>query len=142
VTGDPLGVVPLAEDLFRRAVMASARIDDRTLEDWMTDASTTAGAPPSRGAARAIRRCARNARKLAAYWADHDPGPLVDWRNGVDEALGSRGWEPLLELARTALDEDPSPDGFEEVKRLHRATHFTPWMEGISFAEWEEAEGG
>ena len=136
MSGDPLGVVPLAEDLWRRAVTAAASIDDPALEDWMAEAAATSLQPPSRETARSMRRCVRNARKLSAYWGERDPGSLPDWRNGVDEALGSRGWEPLLDLAREALDTNPSPEAFEEVKRLHRMVHFTPWMEGVGFEEW------
>lgn len=136
MTGDPLGVLALADDLFRSAVTDPAAIDDRLLEDWMAEAVSQAGEPLSRQAVRALRRCVRNARKLAAYWADRDRNALPDWRNGVDEALGSTGWEPQLELARQALEADPSPDAFAEVKRLHRAVHFTPWMEGVAFDEY------
>jgi len=136
VTGDPLAVVSLADDLFRRAVTEPGSVDDHFLEDWMTEAAAAAGGPPSKGTARAMRRCVRDARKLARYWADRDPEALPDWRNGVDEALGSRGWEPLLDLAREALEVSPSPEAFEEVKRQHRAVHFTPWMDGVGFEEW------
>jgi hypothetical protein len=141
VTGDPLSVVPLSEDLFRRAVTEPDAIDDRTLEDWMAEAAAAAGEPLSKGTARAMRRCVRDARKLAGYWSERDAASLPDWRNGVDEALGSRGWEPLLDLAREALDADPTPEAFEEVKRLHRTVHFTPWMEGVAFEEFVDGGG-
>ena len=136
MSGDPLAVVPLAEDLFRRSVTEPGSIDDLALEDWMGEAAAVSGEPPSKVTARAMRRCVRDARKLASYWGERDPSTLPDWRNGVDEALGSRGWEPHLDLAREALEVSPSADAFDEVKRLHRTVHFTPWMEGVSFEEW------
>ena len=54
----------------------------------------------------------------------------------MDAALGSRGWEPSLEVARRGLEIAPSPALFEEVRRRWRQVHFAPWMEGVTYQEW------
>lgn len=135
-----LDVIASLDDLYRRAVEDPAGIDDRVSEEWLTEASWLLPAPIDREIARAMRRGVRMARRLASYWAAHDGTSLPDWRNGVDEALASKGWEPHLDLARRALELEPDPEAFEEVKRLHRTVHFTPWMEGVTFEEWTESD--
>jgi hypothetical protein len=124
------------DDLYRRAVLAPGEIDDHGLAGWLEEAAI--GGRIDRTAARALRKAARNAARLARYWAARDPAGLPDWRNGVDEALGASGWRPQLDLAIARLEAEPSAEAFEEVKRRFRAVQFTEWMEGISFEEWNE----
>lgn len=133
---DALGVVGSLDAMMQRAVEDPSSIDDRALGEWMSEASSLLEKPIDKLLAREIRRGMRTVRKLAAYWSERDPGTLVDWRNGVDEALGSRGFQPQLDFLRRSLELWPEPDTFEEVKRLHRTVHFDRWMEGVTFEEW------
>jgi hypothetical protein len=125
------------DDLYRRAVESPSDIDDRALADWMFEAAELLGRP-DKATARVLRRVVRDGRKLAAYWSQRDGAALPDWRNGVDEALGSRGWQPQLDLVSAALEEAPDPGLFEEMRARFRAVHFQPWMEGIGYEEWLE----
>ena len=124
------------DELYRRAVLEPGEIDDHGLAGWLEEAAL--GGRVDRAAARALRKAARNAARLARYWADRDPAALPDWRNGVDEVLGASGWRPQLDLATAGLEAAPSPEAFEEVKRRFRAVHFAEWMEGLSFEEWSD----
>lgn len=126
------------DGLFRLAVEAPGAIDEATLAQWMEEAAEAWGPPPDKEIARVLRRATRLARKLASYWERSDPRSLPDWRNGVDEALGSRGWEPQLDLVMAALRAHPDPVLFDEVRRRYRAVHFHPWLEGVTFEEWLE----
>ena len=128
-----LDAVRLVDDLYRRAVEDPSAIDDPVLAEWMEQAAETVQG--DREQAKALRRAVRTARKLARYWSDRDT-TLPDWRNGVDEALGGRGWAAQLELALNGLDTVPDPELFEEARRLHRSVTFTEWMEGVSYEEW------
>jgi hypothetical protein len=129
-----LRAVDLVDDLYRRAIQDPAGIDDRRLAEWMEQAGETVAR--DRRQARSLRAAVRTARKLARYWSQRDAATLPDWRNGVDEALGGRGWQVQLDLVTNELDEAPSPDLFEEAKRLHRSVHFTAWMEGVAYEDW------
>lgn len=126
------------DDLYRRAVQEPDGIDDVNLGDWMAEAGELVGAA-DKSTRRILRRVVRDARKLAAYWASRDSSGLPDWRNGIDEALGARGWEPQLDLVAAALAADPSPELFEEMRDRYRAVHFQPWMDGVSFEEWMQS---
>ena len=121
------------DDLYRRAVGQPQVIDDHLLAEWMEAAGETVVG--DRDQAKALRRAVRNANKLARYWSERDGSSLPDWRNGVDEALGGRGWEPQLDLLKNEWDHAPTPMLFEALKDRHRAVHFTEWMEGMSFED-------
>jgi hypothetical protein len=122
--------------LYRRAVEEAALVDDACLAGWLEDTAALLEPPVDRMMARQVRAAARRAARLARYWSRHDPDRLPDWRNGVDEVLGSAGWQPALAIARRGLELDPSPDAFREVQERFRAVHFRPWMEGITFEEY------
>ncbi len=128
-----LDAVELVDNLYRRAVESPAGVDESSLAEWMEEAFETIG--HDRTQAKALRKAVRLARKMAAHFADERPR-LPDWRNGVDEVLGTRGWEPQLDLVRNELASAPTGDVFAAVKERHRAVHFTEWMEGVSFEEW------
>lgn len=121
------------DDLYRRAVEDPGSIDDHSLGEWMEGAGESVAG--DREQAKALRRAVRNARKLATYWTERDGVSLPDWRNGVDEALGGRGWEPQLDLLKNEWDQSPSATLFEALKDRHRAVHFTEWMEGVGYEE-------
>jgi hypothetical protein len=128
------------DDLFRRAVESPDEIDDPVLVDWLADASDSLGPVVSKEDARVLRLAVRLARKLAGYWSERRDATLPDWRNGVDEALGSRGWEVQLDLVMNALQREPDRGLFEEAKTRFRAARFEEWMEGVAYEEW--AAGG
>jgi hypothetical protein len=125
------------DDLYRRAVEEPDGIDDAALAEWMAGAEDLVGAV-DKAIGRILRRVVRDARKLAVYWSSRDASGLPDWRNGVDEALGARGWEPQLDLVTADLAAAPTREVFEEMGERYRAVHFQPWMEGVSFEEWME----
>lgn len=129
-----LDAVALVDDLYRRAVQAADTIDDPLLAEWMEHAGEAVGF--DRQQAKALRKAVRTARRLSRYWSERAGTELPDWRNGVDEALGARGWEVHLVLVMNALDAAPDADLFEEARRLHRAVTFTEWMEGVSYDEF------
>ncbi len=129
-----LFVVSLVDDLYRRAVDSPQDIDESLLIEWMEQASDATGF--DRQQAKVLRKVTRIARKLAAYWQEHDGSGLPDWRNGVDEMLGGRGWQCQLDILTNGLEAAPDEELFDAAKERHRAAHFTEWMEGVSYEEW------
>lgn len=131
-------LIDAVDRLYRRAVTAPSELDDAALAQWMEDVALAWEGGADKLVVRALRRAARNARRLAGYWAsgDRDPARLPDWRSGVDEVLGGAGWRPHLDLARHRLAADPSPASFGAVKDWFRAVHFAEWMEGVPYEEW------
>lgn len=127
-----LSALGLVDDLYRTAITDPAAIDDALLADWMEQATETVAY--DREQVKVLRRVIRHARKLAAGVPGRSGFP--DWRNGVDDVLGARGWEPHLDLVRNELATAPGPELYETVKTWHRAVHFTEWMEGVSYEEW------
>lgn len=125
------------DDLYRQAVVEPGDVSELRLAGWIEEAGEGVGR--NREQAKALRRAVRTARKLAAYWRDRDPSSLPDWRNGVDEALGGRGWQAQLDLLQAALQARPDAEVFAAVRDRHRAVHFAEWMEGVSYEEWLEA---
>ena len=111
-------------------------VGERLLAEWAETVAESTG--NDREQAKVVRRAIRTARKLARYWAEHDAATLPDWRNGVDEALGGRGWQAQLDSLRIALEQAPDPDLFDLVKTHHRIVHFSEWMEDVNFEEWLE----
>jgi len=136
--GGELGVVAAMDDLFRRAAAEPAAVGDEMLASWLEEVLGALPPPVDKEVARQVRRAARLAGRLGRYWADPDRAPHrpADWRQAVDAALGSRGWEPSLEVARRGLEEEPSAALFEEVRRRWPQVNFAPWMEGVAFSDW------
>ena len=125
------------DDLYRRAVEDASQVDEPLLIEWAEMVTEAVGL--DRDQAKVVRRAIRTARKLARYWTEHDPSALPNWRNGVDEALGGRGWQAQLDTLRFSLERSPDPELFELVKTRHRLVHFTEWMEGVSYEEWRRS---
>ena len=123
------------DDLYRRAIEQPSTLTEPVLMEWAEVAAESTG--HDREQARALRKAVRTSRKLAKYWMERESGRLPDWRHGVDEALGGPGWQAQLDLVRTTLMAAPDPDLFDQVKERHRAAHFTEWMEGLTFEEWQ-----
>ena len=136
------GLVESIDALYELAVSEPSSIDDAELARWLEDVAFGLEGRIEKTTARALRKAARNARRLARYWSDgdHDSGRLPDWRNGVDEVLGGAGWRPHLDLARAELAASPTATAFDEVKHWFRAVHFTEWMDGVTFEEWLETD--
>ena len=115
-----------------------AGVRDGDLLSWVGEALTALEPPVDRRVAGEARRVARLARRLAGFWSDPErigrrPG---DWRSGVDEALGSRGWQPTLDVIRIGLETDPSPELFDEMQFRFSMVHFRPWLEGIDYESY------
>jgi hypothetical protein len=132
-----LGLLAAMDSLFEQAAADPAAGSAESLAAWLEEV-LGGGEPTDRALAREVRRAARLAGRLARYWAD--PGQAArrpaDWRQAVDAALGSRGWEPSLAVARLGLEQEPSPALFEEVRRRWPQVHFAPWLEGVGYDEW------
>ena len=133
----PESISAAIDDLYRRAVEHPRDVDEPLLSEWAESAAEATG--HDRDQAKVVRRAIRTARKLARYWIEHDPSALPDWRNGVDETLGGRGWQAQLDTLRFSLDQTPGPELFELVKKQHRVVHFGEWMEGVGYEEWLES---
>jgi hypothetical protein len=132
----------MVDDLYERVVTSPGSWTEAAFEEWAMEALGD-GPPPSRETAREIRRCLRMSRKLRDFWAAPPPGvpsDAGDWRTRVDLALGIRAWRPVLAIAQVGLAESPTPELFEEAKVRFREVHGVPWMEGVSFDGWSEAE--
>lgn len=128
------------DDIYRRAVESPGDIDDTALVEWLAEASHALGSVVPKEDARVLRRVVRTTRKLAAYWTERGSAALPEWRNGVDEALGARGWEAQLELVMNALDRTPDAALYEEAKARFRTARFQEWMEGVAYEEWLHAQ--
>lgn len=134
-----LRLLHVLDRLYEGAVTDPAAWSEQAIAEAAADAMNDLDEPPPKQVARAFRAGTRRARRLCEYWGEKGPAGLPDWRLGVDEALGSRGWEPTLDLAMAGLDAEPGPELFEEVRARFRLVHFQPWMEGVTFEEWRAA---
>lgn len=121
--------------LFEQAVLDPDACDDATIATMAEDVLNSLAEAPPREVVRAFNSGLRRARRLRSYWSASD-GELSDWRTGVDEALGTQGWQPGLDLAKAALEASPEPELFEEVKDRYRRVHFQPWADGESYDQW------
>ncbi len=124
--------------LYEAVVADPARGDDAELAGWASDLQADFERLPKEWA-REVRRTVRLAGKLARHVRQaQEAGRALpaDWRSVVDAALGGRGWEPSLAIARLGLDSAPSPELYEAVRTRFRVARFTPWMEGVTFDEW------
>lgn len=123
----------LVDELYRDAVNSPESIDDAFLAEWMEQALEAVA--HDRVLSKPLRAAVRHARRLATRLGSGSR-TFPDWRNGVDEVLATRGWEPQLDLVRLALDRSADPELFAAVKERHRAVHFSEWMEGVEYEEW------
>lgn len=123
--------------MYEQAVTSPHTWGEESAVEWGNDAFTS-GAPP-REVVRQLRRAIRMSVKLADFWRD-PPATVPDdggeWRTRVDLALGPRAWRPVLEIARAALDRQPSEELFREVKDRFRVVNSEFWMEGVTYEEW------
>jgi hypothetical protein len=133
-----LSVVESLDHVYERVLADPGGVRDAELITWVGEALAALEPPVDKRIAREARRVARLARRLQAFWSDPArPGrPPDDWRSGVDEALGSRGWQPTLDIIRFGLETDPSPGLFEEMQFRFAMVHFRPWLEGIDYESY------
>jgi hypothetical protein len=126
------------DHVYERVLDDPAGVRDADLFSWVGEALSAVEPPVDKRIAREARRVARLARRLATFWSDPDRigRRPDDWRSGVDEALGSRGWQPSLDIIRFGLETAPSPELFEEMQFRFAVVHFRPWLEGIDYESY------
>ncbi len=129
-----LRLIAALDRLYEDVVADPASWDDGAFAGWLEGLEAEIE-PPSKAEAREVRRAVRHARRLARFWSQRPNAP-ADWRSAVDMALGGRGWEPTLALARLGLEASPSAELFTEAKRRFQVAHFSPWQEGVDYEEW------
>lgn len=127
------------DQLYELSVTEPQRCTEQLYVDW---AEGVAGGPDvDKVSARYIRRSLTMARKLAGFWSDRGTakGPQ-DWRSRVDLALGARAWRPQLDLAEYLLERDGSSEAFEVVSALFPVVNNQPFLDGMTFEQWQEAK--
>jgi len=131
------------DDLYRDIVMEPERWSEHDLAGWI-EALATDTESIDRGQAKQLRRAIRNAIKLQSFWSDADANLRAElsWKARVDIAIGVPAWRPPLELAMRDLEANPSEEAFEDVRGRFRVVNGNVWLEGTSFAEWNEGESG
>ena len=126
------------DDLYRDVVMEPDRWGDEAYAEWLENVAVDAQMV-DKLTARSLRRAVRIAGKLQKFWSAPDAARYqseTSWETRVDIAVGIPAWRPGLELAERDLEESPSQDGFEEVRRRFRIVNGATWMEGIDFETW------
>ena len=132
------GVLSAIDDLYRGCVTEPDRWNAQAFQDWAEGVAS--GATMDRMTARFVRRSLRAGQKLATFWAAHTGHRPEDWRARVDMALGARAWRPQLELAEYLLERDRTEDAFHAVTALFPVVHNQPFLDGVSFEEWQEVQ--
>ena len=132
-----LSVVESLDHIYER-VMADPDVREGDLLSWVGESLMALEPPVDKRIAREARRVGRLARRLGEFWSrpEMEGKAPEDWRSGVDEALGSRGWQPTLDIIRFGLENDPSPDLFEEMQFRFAVVHFRPWLEGTDYESY------
>ena len=126
------------DDLYRDVVMEPDRWGDAAYAEWLENVALDAESI-DKVSARSLRRAVRVAGKLQRFWSSPDADRYqgeMSWETRVDLAVGIPAWRPGLELAERSLEESPSPEGFEEVRRRFRVVNAAPWMEGVDYETW------
>jgi len=133
-----LSIVESLDHVYERVIADPEGVRDGDLLSWVGEALHALEPPVDKRVAREARRVARLARRLATFWSDPERSGKVpdDWRTAVDEALGSRGWQPTLDIIRHGLETDPSSELFEEMQYRFAVVHFRPWLEGIDYESY------
>lgn len=137
------GLAEAVDELYRKVVLEPDAWGEQDLADWL---DTVAGEREAidRDQAKQLRRAARVASKLQRFWADADTTRRAErsWQARVDIAVGLPAWRPTLELAMIDLEERPSEERFDDVRRRFRVVNGAPWLEGVSFDDWSAARAG
>ena len=137
-----MSVLDEIDNLYEQSVTSPESVNDQMLADWAEGVAS--GYELDREAAKYVRRSMRNARKLAAFWAervslsdgtdDHPDG----WSSRVDLTLGVKAWRPQLDLARHLLDVTPSNEIYERASVLFRLVNNEEFLDGMSYDEWNQ----
>ncbi len=120
------------DELYASVTMQPDAWDETAFSDWLESRSLDSEGF-DREAVKILHRAVRRSQRLQRYWAARGEGP-ADWRMRVDEALGSAGWRPGLDLAEWGMRAAPDPELFDELGRRFRATNFRPLS--VSYEEW------
>ena len=132
-----MSVVESLDSIYER-VIADPNVRESDLLSWVNEALYSLERPVDKRITREARRIARLGRRLAEFWRRPEMQGKApeDWRSAVDEALGSRGWQPTLDIIRFGLETDPTPELFEEMQYRFAVVHFRPWLEGIDYESY------
>ena len=127
-----LGLIKEIDGLFESVTLEPDSWDETAFADWLEARSQDSEAL-DREAVKIVQRAVRRSQRLQRYWLAKQTGP-ADWRMRVDEALGSAGWRPGLDLAEWGMRVHPDPELFDEMGRRFRATNFRPLP--LTYEEW------
>ena len=127
-----LGLLREIDELFESVTLEPDTWDEAAFVDWI-EARSEDSESLDREAVKIVKRAVRRSQRLQRYWLAKETGP-ADWRMRVDEALGSAGWRPGLDLAEWGMRAHPDPELFDELGRRFRATNFRPLS--LSYEEW------
>ena len=132
-----LSVIESLDQVYER-VIADPDVRDTDLLVLAEQALNGLQQPIDKRIIREARRVARLARRLKEFWSrpEMEGKAPEDWRSGVDEALGSRGWQPTVDIIRFGLENDPSEELFDEMQFRFAVVHFRPWLEGIDYESY------
>lgn len=127
-----LGLLKEIDGLFESVTLEPGSWDEAGFADWL-EARAHDSEDLDREAIKIVKRALRRSQRLQRYWLARSTGP-ADWRMRVDEALGSAGWRPGLDLAEWGMRTHPDPELFDELGRRFRATNFRPLP--LTYEEW------
>ena len=132
-----MSVIESLDSIYER-VIADPDVRESDLLSWVNEALYSLERPVDKRITREARRIARLGRRLAEFWSRPEMQGKApeDWRSAVDEALGSRGWQPTLDIIRFGLETNPTSELFDEMQYRFAVVHFRPWLEGIDFESY------
>ena len=135
-----VGLAEAVDGLYRDVVMEPEEWGEQEFADWL-DTIGRDRESVDRDEAKQLRRAVRIAAKLQRFWAAAAAERRAEpsWQARVDIAVGIPAWRPTLQLAMMDLEERPSEERFDDVRRRFRAVNSAPWQEGVSFADWNAA---
>lgn len=134
ISSRTLGLLADLDGLFASVAMAPGEWDEYRFAEWAAE-HIGSREPLANEPVRLVKKGIRRAQRLQDYWSGRDGGP-ADWRQRVDEALGSTGWKPGLDLARWGLENDPTEELYDEYRLRFQAVEFQPPVE--QFADFQQ----
>ena len=132
-----ISVIESLDSIYER-VIADPDVRESEILSWVNEALYSLERPVDKRITREARRVARLGRRLGEFWSRPEMQGKApeDWRSAVDEALGSRGWQPTLDIIRFGLETNPTLELFDEMQYRFAVVHFRPWLEGIDFESY------
>ena len=132
-----ISVIESLDSIYER-VIADPDVRESEILSWVNEALYSLERPVDKRISREARRVARLGRRLGEFWSRPEMRGKApeDWRSAVDEALGSRGWQPTLDIIRFGLETNPTLELFDEMQYRFAVVHFRPWLEGIDFESY------